>query len=269
MRSAAALAVAVAAVGSWAQSPGAPAAESGYASINGLRMYHEIHGSGPPLLLLHGGAGVISREWIDFLSADFRVVAMEQMGHGRTADNPAREFRYRDMADDTVALMDRLGIARAAVVGYSDGGIVALTMAIHHPDRVAQLVTTGASFHVDGYTRESLAQSLTVTAADWPASEDYARLSPDGKAHWPVLLGRLQRMWAAEPRMSRAQLGAIKAPTLVVVGDRDIVTPEHAVEMFRSIPGARLCVVPGAGHGVMPKEAVLAFLKGASGAQPR
>ena len=93
-----------------------------------------------------------------------------------------------------------------------------------------------------------------------PVSDAYARLSPDGADHWPIVLRRLQRMWAVEPSFTREQLQRIKAPTLVIVGDGDIVTPEHAVEMFRTIPAAQLCVVPHSGHGVMPKETILAFL---------
>ena len=95
---------------------------------------------------------------------------------------------------------------------------------------------------------------------DEPVSDGYARLSPDGAEHWPVVLGRLQPMWAAEPNFTREELQSIDAPTLIIIGDGDIVTPEHAVEMFRTIPDAQLCVVPNAGHGVMPKETVLTFL---------
>jgi pimeloyl-ACP methyl ester carboxylesterase len=86
------------------------------------------------------------------------------------------------------------------------------------------------------------------------------RLSPDGAEHWPIVLGRLKKMWAAEPSFTNEELQRIEASTLLVIGDCDIVTPEHAVEMFRAIPGAQLCVIPNAGHGVMPEETVLGFL---------
>ena len=94
-----------------------------------------------------------------------------------------------------------------------------------------------------------------------PVSGDYSRLSPDGAEHWPVVLGRLKAMWLAEPSFTHEQLQSIEARTLLVIGDQDMVTPEHAVEMFRTIPGAQLCVVPNAGHGVMPAETVLTFLR--------
>jgi len=232
-----------------------------YAAINGLTMYYEVHGDGPPLLLLHGGGGSIREKWIPFFSSDFRVVAPEQMGHGRTADLLERPFHYHGMAEDTVELMRVLEIESASVVGYSDGGIIALDIAVHHPERVTRLVVTGANARFEGYTAENqeLVRNLDPDAE--PVSDAYARLSPDGADHWPRFLRRLQPMWSAEPDFTDEELRSIQAPTLLVIGDGDIVTPEHAVEMFRAIPRAQLCVVPNAGHGAMPKDAVLTFLR--------
>jgi pimeloyl-ACP methyl ester carboxylesterase len=232
-----------------------------YAAVNGLSMYYEDHGEGPPLLLLHGGTGSIPTKWIPFFSSQFRVIAMEQMGHGRTADVTDRPFHFHDMAEDTVELMRQLGIESAVIVGYSDGGIIGIDIAIHHPERVTKLAVTGANSRADGYTAENLEWARTFKPADLPVSEAYARLSPDGADHWPIVLERLQRMWPVEPNFTREEMQSIKAPALIIIiGDGDIVTPEHAVEMFRTIPGAQLCVVPHAGHGVMPKETILEFL---------
>ncbi len=232
-----------------------------YAAVNGLSMYYETHGAGPPLLLLHGGAGSIPERWIPFFTTQFRVIAVEQMGHGRTADDTGRPFHYHDMAEDTIELMRQVGVESAIVVGYSDGGIIGLDMAIHHPQRVTKLALTGVNARVDGYTMESQEWARTFKPEDWPVSDAYRRLSPDGVDHWPIVAGRLQRMWVAEPNFTREDLQSIASPTLIVVGDGDIVTPEHAVEMYRTIPGAQLCVVPRAGHGVMPKETILTFLQ--------
>ena len=233
-----------------------------YLPVNGLRMYYEVHGLGPPLLSLHGGSGSINPDSvvIPFLATQFQVIAIEQMGHGRTADAMDRAFHYHDMAEDTVELLRKLDIESAAVVGFSDGGIIGFDIAIHHPDRVTKLVVSGANIRTDGYTAENLAWIRTFRPEDEPVSDAYARLSPDGAAHWPIFLERMRPMWAAEPDFTPAQIEGIKAPTLIIVGDRDIVRPEHAVEMFRTIPGSQLCVVPHAGHGVMPKETILAFL---------
>lgn len=175
------------------------------------------------------------------------------MGHGRTADLVDRPFHYHDMAEDTVELMRQLGIESAVVVGYSDGGIIGLDMAIHHPERVTKLAVTGANARFDGYTEENQEFAHSFDPGSEPVSDAYARLSPDGAAHWPVLLGRLKPMWISEPSFSDEELQSIRAPTLLVIGDRDIVTPDHAVEMFRAIPAAQLCVVPNAGHGAMPR----------------
>ena len=233
-----------------------------YASVNnGLKMYYETHGDGPPLLLLHGGTGSISSTTISLFETEFQVVANEQMGHGRTADVVDRPFHYHDLAEDTVDLMRQLGIESASVLGYSDGGIIGLDIAIHHAERVTKLVVTGANVRTDGYTRENLEWIRTFDPGQEPVSETYGRLSPDGADHWPIFLERLRLMWAAEPCFTSQQLGRITAPTLIIIGDRDIVTPEHAVEMFRTIPGAQLCVVPDAGHGAMPKETILSFLR--------
>jgi pimeloyl-ACP methyl ester carboxylesterase len=236
-----------------------------YAAVNGLNMYYEVHGDGPALLLLHGGSGSVPEKWIPFFSPRFQVIATEQMGHGRTADLIDRPFHYHDMAEDTVELMRQLGIERASVLGYSDGGIIGLDMAIHHSERVTRLAITGANSRIDGYTAENLVWIDSFDPDDAPVSDAYARLSPDGPDHWPIVLRRLKRMWAVEPSFTREQLQSIQAPTLIVVGDNDIVTPEHAVEMFRSIPGAQLSVVPGAGHGAMPNETILTFLQETSG----
>ena len=230
-------------------------------AVNGLSMYYEVHGAGPPLLLLHGGWGSIPEKWLPFFTPHFRVIAPEQMGHGRTADRVDRPFHYHDMAEDTVELMRRLGIESAVVVGYSDGGIIGLDMAIHHPERVTKLALSGANARFDGCTTEYQNWVHSFDPGSQPVSDDYLRLSPDGAKHWPVFLGRLKGMWASEPSFTDEGLQRIEAPTLLIIGDRDIVTPEHAVEMFKTIPGAQLCVVPNAGHGVMPAETILTFLR--------
>jgi len=232
-----------------------------YAAVNRLDMYYEIHGDGPPLLLLHGGCGSISELWISYFSSHFRVIAPEQMGHGRTADRMDRAFHYHDMAEDTVELMRQLEIESANVVGYSDGGIIGLDIAIHHPERVTTLVLTGANTRVDGYTPDNIEWLRTFDPNETPVAGDYALRSPHGAAYWPTLRARLRPMWLAEPDFSHDEVAGIRAPTLVIVGDADIVTPEHAVEMFRTIPEAQLCVIPRGRHGVMPKETILSFLE--------
>jgi pimeloyl-ACP methyl ester carboxylesterase len=232
-----------------------------FAPVNGLEMFYEIHGDGAPLLLLHGGMASTPQKWIPFFARHFRVIAPEQMGQGRTADLADRPFHYHDMAGDTVALMHQLGIESASVIGYSDGGIVGLDMAIHHPELVTKLAVTGANSRVDGYTRENQEFLRSFDPEVEPVWDEYVKRSPDGAAHWPVVLAKLKPMWNVEPSFTNEELERIEAPTLIIIGDRDIVTPEHTVEMFRAIPRAQLCVVPNAEHGAMPGGHVLRFLQ--------
>src|SRR5437899_7284178 len=147
-----------------------------YAAVNKLNMYCEVDGEGPPMLLMHGGTGSIPTKWIPYFSGQFRVIAMEQMGHGRTADVIDRPFHFHDMAEDTVELMRQLEIDSAVIVGYSDGGIIGIDMAIHHPERVAKLAITGSNSRADGYTAENLEWARTFKPADLPVSDAYARL---------------------------------------------------------------------------------------------
>ena len=232
-----------------------------YAAVNGLNMYYEVHGDGPPLLLLHGGTGSIPEPWIPFFSPRFRVVAPEFMGHGRTGDALDRPFHYHDLAEDMVELIRQLEIESVVIVGYSDGGIIGLDLAINHPILVSRLVTTGANARVDGYTEDNVEWVRTFDPDEEPVPAAYGRLSPDGAEHWPALLRRLRPMWTTEPAFGSDSLQRITAPTLLVVGDRDIIRLEHAVEMYRTLPHAQLCVVPNTGHGAMPKEIVLKFLE--------
>ncbi|HSS68964.1 MAG TPA: alpha/beta hydrolase [Nocardioidaceae bacterium] len=237
---------------------------SGYADVNGLQMYYDMQGDGAPLVQLHGGTCTNDQLEVEFFAETFQVIAPEQMGHGRTRDDISRPFHYHDMAEDTVALLRHLQIESALVLGFSDGGVVGLDMAINHPDVVSRLVVTGANFSKDACTAGGWEFIMTVNPDDWPQQEhdEYNRLSPDGPSHWPVVLDRLRRMWLLEPNITADQLGRIKTPTLVIAGDRDFIQIEHTAALFRAIPDAQLCVLPGTGHGAMPLETIRTFLLG-------
>ncbi len=241
---------------------------SGYAEVNGLRMYYEVTGAGPPLLAMAGGTMSLEMfsEDVELLSKSFTVLAPEQMGHGRTGDDTDRAFDYHDMAESTYALLVSLGIESTLVYGFSDGGVLGIDLAIHHPERVQKLAMSGANFHVDGLRPSTREWILTATGETWPEDlrESYERLSPDGPDHWNDLIERIQRMWLAQPDYSAEALAQITAPTLVIAGDQDAITPEHTVALFRAIPNAQLCIVPNEGHGVLPEEAVLTFFNASS-----
>jgi len=216
-----------------------------------VKLYHEIHGQGPTLLLLHAGLCSIP-VWpqpIEYFSKEYQVIVPEQMGHGRTPDDSTRPMDYHLMAEDTAALLAELKIESAYVLGWSDGGIVGLDLAIHHPTLVKKLAISGSNFSPPPADQPGAVQ---MTADDIPPfiREPYERLSPDGPAYWPTIFARVQRMWKTQPNFTKAQLGAIASPTLVIAGDRDFSTPEYNIELWRAIPKADLWIAPGVGHGL-------------------
>jgi len=241
--------------------------KSGYAPVNGLKMYYEIHGSGEPLILLHGGVGATEmfNDILPSLSGNHRVIAVDLQAHGRTADID-RPLSYEAMADDMAALIHYLGIQKAEVMGYSLGGGVALRTAIQHPDLVRKLVVVSAVFKRDGWYPEivaAMAQSSPLTAEQAkqsPMYEVYARIAPRPQ-DWPVLFTKLGDLLRKDYDWS-SEVAAIKAPTLLVFGDADAVRTAHAVEFFELLGGgkkdagwdgsgmsrARLAILPGVTH---------------------
>jgi len=225
---------------------------SQHADVNGVRIAYRVHGHGTRLLLLHGGGSqslAMVRQILDF-GRNFTVIAPDSRGQGESSDD-GDTLSYHVMAEDMVGLLDRLHVARADVVGWSDGGIIALDLAIHHPERVRKLVVFGANFTPEGvnpavfaWLRRAWAEDSTAAAAD--VSEP---LPFDARLH---------RLWLTQPRMTPAQLHTIVAPTLVAVGDQDLPRIEHTLELVHAIPGAQLCVIPGASHGVLHERAALA-----------
>ena len=238
-------------------------ATSGYALVNGLDMYYEIHGDGSPLALFHGAMGTINSCFTDLLpalAASRQVVAVELQGHGHTADVD-RPLSYRQMAADAAALLEALDIEVADLVGYSLGGAVALELAIQHPDRVRRLVFAGGtSYRRDGLYPEMLEEpeSATddLTGSVW--HQAYARVAPD-PGRWPDLVAKnreLDRTFAGWPDKD---IQALTVPALLIIGDSDIVRPEHTMKMFRllgggvigdlaGLPASRLAVLPGTSH---------------------
>jgi len=225
-------------------------------------MYWEESGTGRPLFYLHGMTEWIgySGEFTALLATRFRVVQAERRGHGRTPDVDG-PITYDAMAADMAAFMDRLGYGPAHVVGFSDGGIIALLLAMSRPDLVARVVAIGPNVRVDGLTDEALAELREATPQNWPPeyAAAYAQLSPDGSEHWPEVLRKLVEMVVREPNLSDADLGKITAPTLLIGGDHDMVRLEHFLEMHRAIPASQLCILPGASHEITVEEPERAF----------
>jgi pimeloyl-ACP methyl ester carboxylesterase len=224
---------------------------SDYVDVNGLRTYYEVHGEGEPLLLMHGGFCTV--EVLSALSSElsrvYRVIAPERRGHGRTADVEG-PFDYDRMAQDTTGIMDALGIESAHLVGFSDGANTALVVAVQRPELVKKLVSIGGNFHYNGIAPQ-LHQFMAAATPDNFMQElaiPYKDLSPDGPEHFPVVFAKIMRMWKTEPKLTVEQLATIAVPSLIISADRDMITLEHTLEMFRAIPNSQLYVVPRANH---------------------
>jgi pimeloyl-ACP methyl ester carboxylesterase len=218
------------------------------APVNDIRMYYEIHGDGAPLILLHGGLGSTAswKEQIPELSRQYKVIAADSRGHGRSTFTEQR-ISYALMTSDVVALMDYLGIEKAHVLGWSDGGIIGLELAIEHPERVNKVIAFGANYHPTG-VRADVGDNQKINEYIEAAAKDYQRLSPD-PTRWDAFLENIGQMWASEPNFTAGQLGSISVPVLILDGDNDeFVYTEHTREMARLIPTATLTFIPGTGH---------------------
>ena len=241
------------------------APQTGYAPVNGLQMYYEIHGAAgrPLLLLLHGGLFNIDLQFgqlLPGLAATRQVIAADFQGHGRTGDID-RPLTSADLASDVVGLLRHLGIARADVFGFSVGGAVALHLAIKHPELVRKLVVSSVSFHPDGDRPENseAVEALTVDAiAGTPMEQDYRAKSPNPDK-LQDLLDKLGQFDAGFTGWADADIQGIAAPTLITIGDCDAVRLDHAVRFlqlrggdvngdFVGVPASQLAVFPGTTH---------------------
>jgi pimeloyl-ACP methyl ester carboxylesterase len=232
-------------------------------------MFVEEAGEGAPLLFLHGATEYIgySGELVRRLASSYRVVQPEQQGHGRTPDRPG-PLHYDDMTADTIALIETMGLGRPHVVGFSDGGILGIQMAMQRPDLIDRVVAIGANVSVSGLTDESREWLATVTPETWypDFAAKYRELSPDGPDHWPVIVRKARDMLANEPEIPPEQLARIQSPVLIMGGDHDMITLEHFVAMHRAIARSQLCIVPGASHELTTEapdlvaEVILRFL---------
>jgi pimeloyl-ACP methyl ester carboxylesterase len=246
----------------------------GFAPVNGLRIYYEVHGpaGGTPVVLLHGGDPAIETSWARVLPAlarTRRVIAFDQQGHGRTAD-AERPFTFEGSADDTAALLRHLNVAKADLMGFSNGGTIALQVAIRHPGLVRRLVVASAMVRRDGLQPGFWEGMRKARLEDMPPGYQkvYRETSPHPERLPSYFKKSVDRMLGFRD-WPEAQVRSIAAPALVVVGDADVVRPEHAVELVRLLPRARLAVLPLTDHdGVVNARAgwlvpmVEAFLDG-------
>jgi pimeloyl-ACP methyl ester carboxylesterase len=232
-------------------SPAGVAMKSGYADADGLRVYYEVQGTGEPLVLLHGSFMTIDATWATLrptLSKSRQVIAIELQGHGHTADRD-RPMSYERMADDVAAVLRHLGIERADVLGYSMGGTVATGVALRHPPLVKKLIVVSAVFDNRGWEPQVFEQfkALPKDFAPKPLTDAYEKVAPDPK-RWPVLVAKVKTMVTGFEGWKREDLQAMKAPLLIVMGDRDGFRAEHALEIERLVPNGQLAFIPGGDH---------------------
>jgi len=237
--------------------------KTGYAPVNGLKMYYEIHGKGDPVVLLHGAFMTITNNWTEAiaeLSKTRQVIAVEMQGHGRTADIN-RDFTHENLADDIAALLDYLKIKQADVVGYSMGGGVAMQLAIRHPERVRKVVSISAVFRSDGVVKEALEAFPRLEAGMFkgtPIEIEYKKLSPTPDQFERFVKHVVQ--FASKPYdLGAEKMKATKAPMLFIHGDADGVRLDYIAEVFRLKGGdvhgdlgprseSRLAILPNATH---------------------
>ncbi|MBZ0098648.1 MAG: alpha/beta hydrolase [Taibaiella sp.] len=243
-------------------------AESGYADVNGLKMYYEVYGAGKPIVLIHGSYMNIPMNWtqmIPLLARDRKVIVAEMQGHGRTRDID-RDFSYEGMAEDVSGLLKHLNIDSADILGYSMGGGVAFQVAVRHPEQVRRLVILSGTYTHDGWWADVEAMYATINADMFkgsPIERQYDSLGND-PAHFPEFVKRVISI-DLEPYDWSKEVKKIQAPIFMAIGDADGVRYEHALELFRArgggkmgdihgLPHSRLAILPGTTHiGMMQR----------------
>jgi pimeloyl-ACP methyl ester carboxylesterase len=250
---------------------GTKPSHGGYLPINGLNLYHEVHGalgtSKPPLLLIPGAfmAADSMPDWVEAFARERAVIVFDQQGHGRTPDT-SREMSYEQFADDAAELLRALEVERADVMGYSQGGGVALQLAIRHPAMVSKLVSMAATFRRDGWYPAALESIGGLSAKDFAGTAVEAAFkehTPDAQAY-DAYLEKMKALNVNDQNISEEEMRSISAKTMVIVGDADGVTLEHALAMFKlrgggdqeaaasgmlqKVPDARLVVLPAMSH---------------------
>lgn len=247
--------------------------ETGYVPVNGLQMYYEIYGRGQPLVLLHGAFSAIGTSFgqlLPGLAEDRQVVAFEFQAHGHTADID-RPLTLEALADDVAAAIDQLGLGRADIFGYSTGAAVALQVVLRHPEVVRKLVLASVTYNMAGVhpgLMEGLGDMTPEMMHGSPWHDEYLRIAPRPE-DFPTLFAKKTAMDRQIKDLPAEAISSINAPTLLIIGDSDLVRPEHAVEMFRllgggvfgdtpaGLPDSQLAVLPGTSHVTVVNRAEL------------
>jgi pimeloyl-ACP methyl ester carboxylesterase len=227
-----------------------------YVDLAGLRSWYDERGAGAPLVLMHGGI-VDSRfyeQTAEALAEYFHVYSHDRRGHGRTPDVEG-PMTFDAMVDDTVALLEGVVGGPAHLVGHSNGAFVGLLTALRRPDLVRRLVMVSGGFHRDGLVSEEPAENPDAPLGDLAAS--HGEVSPEGEEHFRVLVEKTAELESKEPALPQAALGRVKARTLLMFGDDDLVTMGHIEATYRGIPEAELAIIPGTSHFLLQEKPAL------------
>jgi pimeloyl-ACP methyl ester carboxylesterase len=235
--------------GGWARSLG----PGHVVRIRGIHLYYEVHGRGSPLLLIHGGAGNGKQfeKQLPAFARRYRCIVPDCCAQGRTSDRPG-PLTYHAMAQDMVALLDRLHVTRVDVMGWSDGGNVGLDLAMHYPERVNHLVTFGANFQPDGLNAMDVAWNRTATADSFGPGmrAGWTALNPQPE-HYEQAMNKIITMWRTLPNWSLGDMQRIRAKCLICAGEHDVVRPEHTAQLADAIHSAQMWIVPDASHSAL------------------
>ena len=216
-----------------------------YKNINGIKLYYEVYGNGEPIVLLHGNSDSISRmsAQIKYFSNDYQVFAVDSRGHGKS-EFGNKQLTHRQMADDIAVLLEKEGVQKSSIIGWSDGGIVGLHLAISYPEKVDKLIVFGANINgitgrehkwvhaIDRKQKEKIEQKIAEkdTTKDWRKEKI------------------LFELMTGQPGIDESDLNKIKSPVLVMAGDRDFISDEHTLLIYRSIQKSHLAILPGETH---------------------
>lgn len=238
---------------------------NGYAPVNGLKMYYEIHGDGEPLVLIHGGGSTLQTTFgrvLNLFAKTHKVIAVEMQAHGHTADID-RPLSFEQDADDIAALLKHLHIYKADIFGFSNGASTTLQFAIRHPEMTSKIIVASTFYKKAGAPDWfwDMMSKPTFEGMPQPYKDAFLQINPDTNALHQMYKRDVARMQSF-PDISDEQMRSIKAPAFIIIGDKDVTTPEHAAEMHRLLNNSRLAIIPG-GHGdyigelTMPQDTLL------------